>query len=250
MHEATERLLELGLSDKEALVYLAMLELGPSCAQDISQKAGVNRSTVYVLLDVLKQRGLASSAQREDRTVFLAESPKRLEDLILQKKMEIEHKQRKLEDSIPYFMALFNAVQDKPQVRFFEGEKGIASAREVLMQTEGEFLSFTAIDEATERMSKIHEDQRLRMARRTRGRFIYSLKPGCVRPIADLRSWQAREISFEAFPFTGEINIVSDKVAAYVVKQKPISFLVESKEMSDLFRAMFEAAWMMAKPAK
>ena len=55
-----EKLQKLGLSDKEASVYLAMLELGPSVVSDIAKKANINRSTVYVVLEFLKKRGIPS----------------------------------------------------------------------------------------------------------------------------------------------------------------------------------------------
>ena len=250
MREATERLLELGLSDKEAHVYLAMLELGPTGVNEIAMKADVNRSTTYALIESLKRRGLASMVQQDGKVIYTAESPKRLESLLSSEKAQLEDKERKLEETIPYFMALFNAVEDKPQVRFFEGEEGIATARDALMSVTGEYLSFTAIDEGTMRMSKINEDQRLRMARRLRGKLICSVKEGCVLPAFDAKYWQVRQIPYETFPFTGEINIVGDKVAAYVVKNKPMAFLVESSEMSDLFRALFGSAWLMAKPVE
>jgi len=250
MREATERLIELGLSDKEANIYLAMLELGPTGVQEISDKAGVNRSTTYAALESLKSCGLISSVDDDKKVTYTAESPGRLEAILQRQHRDIEDKKQRLGDSMPYFMAMFNAIEGKPTVRFFEGEEGIAAAREALMGTVGEYLSFTAIDEGALRMSDIGKEQRLKMAGRMHGRFLYSLKPGCAVPDMDLRRWDAREIPFAQFPFTGEINIIADKVGAFVVRDQPVAFLVEKKEMADLFRALFEAAWLTAKAPK
>lgn len=247
MHEATARLLELGLSDKEAGVYLAMLELGPSSVQEIAQKSGVNRSTTYLTLEDLKKRGLASTAVRGKKTLFTAESPSRLTSVLNKERQELDEKKKKLEESIPYFMALYNAVEDKPQVRFFEGDEGIVAVRELMQRSRGEYHSFTAVDEGTLRVSKIDEPQRHKMSRRVHGRFIFSLKPGIQMPKMDLTTWEVRELPYGSSPFTGEINIVDDKVAAYVVKSKPVAFVVENKEMAELFRALFNAAWRVAK---
>jgi sugar-specific transcriptional regulator TrmB len=248
MREATQRLLELGFSDKEAQVYLALLELGPSAVNEIAKKSGVNRSTTYLSLEALMKRGLASGVVRDKKVFYAAESPERLDALLSKEKELIEERRKKLEDAIPTFMALFNAVEDKPVVRFFEGEEGIALSRDELMRSSGEFLSFTAVDEGTIRVAHVDETQRLRMSRRMRGKVILALKPGCMVPKMDLKYWEVREIPFESSPFTGEINIVDDKVAAIVVKAKPISFLVRSREMSDLFRALFFSAWRVATP--
>ena len=59
--ELKNGLKELGFSEKESEVYLAMLELGPAAVQDIAKKAGVNRSTTYVMIESLKRRGLIST---------------------------------------------------------------------------------------------------------------------------------------------------------------------------------------------
>jgi sugar-specific transcriptional regulator TrmB len=248
MREATARLLELGLSDKEASVYLAMLELGPASVQDIAKKSGVNRSTSYLAIEILQKRGLASSTQRASKMLFTAESPSRLAAVLNRERQEIDEKKKKLEESIPYFLALYNAIDDKPQVRFFEGPEGISAVREIMQRARGEYLSFTAIDEGTIKVSKINEAQRLKTSRKVHGRFIYSLKPGIQLPKMDLTHWEARELPYGAYPFTGEINIVDNKVAAIVAKGKATAFVVENREMADLFRAMFNAAWRVAKP--
>ena len=43
-----EKLEEFGLSEKEAKVYMASLEIGEATADQIAKHSGVNRSTTYV----------------------------------------------------------------------------------------------------------------------------------------------------------------------------------------------------------
>lgn len=249
MQEAARRLLELGLTVKEASVYLALLELGSAPVQEIAGKAQVLRPTTYATLETLSERGLVSRLTRGGKKLYAATSPQHFESILLDERSRIESRRQKLAEALPFFMAMYNAVESKPTVRFFEGEEGIGAIRDALMDASGEYLSFTAIDEATERLSRIQETQRHRLARRVNGRLIYSLKPGCARPPAVLKHWEIREIAFAESPFTGEINIVEDKVGAFVVKQQAIGFLVESPELATMFRAIFNAAWLAAKPS-
>ena len=97
MTEATSRLLELGLTDKEAGVYLAMLELGPASVQEIARKSGVNRSTSYLTIEALKERGLASSSTRGKKMLFTAESPSRLAAVLNREREMLEQKKQKLQ---------------------------------------------------------------------------------------------------------------------------------------------------------
>ena len=54
-------LVEIGLNEKEAKVYLASLELGQSAVQGISSRSGVNRATTYFIIEGLTAKGLISS---------------------------------------------------------------------------------------------------------------------------------------------------------------------------------------------
>lgn len=54
-----KELKQLGLSDKDIEIYLSGLKLGPSSVQEISRKAGVKRSTTYLIFENLKKMGLA-----------------------------------------------------------------------------------------------------------------------------------------------------------------------------------------------
>ena len=51
---------KIGLSDKDAEVYLACLELGTQPASVIARKAGLKRPTTYLILEGLLKRGLVS----------------------------------------------------------------------------------------------------------------------------------------------------------------------------------------------
>ena len=78
----SSQLRELGLSENEAKVYLAMLELGPATVLEIAAKALMNRPTVYVQIESLKQRGLVSTQSKGKKQIFIAESPSHLESML------------------------------------------------------------------------------------------------------------------------------------------------------------------------
>lgn len=83
-----QELKHLGLKDKEAAVYVAALQLGPSPVQVIARKAKVVRATTYVILEDLLKKGLVTSYKEEKKTLFSAEPPRQLMRLI-----EIEEEQ-------------------------------------------------------------------------------------------------------------------------------------------------------------
>ena len=71
-------LISMGFSDKEAIVYIASLELGKGTVSQISRKAGVNRTTSYHILGSLVNRGLIIISGKEPRQEYSAESPDKI----------------------------------------------------------------------------------------------------------------------------------------------------------------------------
>lgn len=64
-----------GFSEKEADVYIGLLELGKGTVTEISRKAGINRTTGYDILNSLTNKGVVSVSGKEPKQEYAAESP-------------------------------------------------------------------------------------------------------------------------------------------------------------------------------
>ncbi|WP_128477417.1 TrmB family transcriptional regulator [Halorussus pelagicus] len=84
-HEAVEALRELGLSNYEAQVFVALQRLGTGSAQAVSRVSDVPRSQVYGAADDLASRGLVEvveSSPKEYRPVSLAAAREQLREAV------------------------------------------------------------------------------------------------------------------------------------------------------------------------
>lgn len=70
-----DKLLQLGFSENEAIVYLMLLRIGPSPASSIATRLGMNRVTVYAILNSLCHRGLASYQEGKQKKNFIPHDP-------------------------------------------------------------------------------------------------------------------------------------------------------------------------------
>lgn len=249
MTNLKKQLSEYGFSEKEANVYLAMLELGPSSAQDIAKKAGVNRATTYVMIESLKRRGLMSSVERGKKIYFAAESPQHLLVLMREEERLVEQKRRGFEALMPQFMALFNAIEDKPRVRFFEGDEGVEAGREaiegLIRNTHAGYV-FIHYDQSMSDLARTNEHVRHRLATALRDvRILYSTDEG-IEPPAFRTHVKARRIPSSIQPFHGELNIYDSVLMLAVAAPKPMLVIVESPEFTLLMRQFFELAWIAA----
>jgi sugar-specific transcriptional regulator TrmB len=68
---------KLGLTEKQATVYMAMLELGEAGMTKIAKKANLKRPTVYLIIDELNLLGLAGEILKGKKKFYSA-APKEI----------------------------------------------------------------------------------------------------------------------------------------------------------------------------
>lgn len=116
--EILEVLNNIGLNEKEANVYLAILELGMSSVHPISTKAQVKRPTTYLILEDLQKKGLVSVVPRAKKVLYTAESPEKILS-------DLGRKQELVKRFLPEMLAMYNVKKEKPQMQLFEGKEGV-----------------------------------------------------------------------------------------------------------------------------
>lgn len=120
-------LINLGLSPKEAEIYLIALELGPSSILEISKATSINRSTIYTIIDSLLKKALISIEVLGFKKLYVAEDPKRLESIFEQKKKD-------LLDSLPIFKEIYQTESRHSFIKYCEGLESIKRLYEELLE--------------------------------------------------------------------------------------------------------------------
>ena len=235
------QLKNLGLSDNEAKVYLAMLELGPATMLEISAKAGINRPTAYVQVESLKKLGLVSTQNKGKKQLFVAESPEYLESVIERERRDWEGKKETLNKLMPELMTVFSLGDQKPEVRFFEGKEGLMRMeREFLKAKEKKIIGITSLDDVIKLFpdspdSESYSDKRVKKG--IHSRSIYTSSKGPVFKESDpamLR--EARYISPDKMPFNVDITVYDDIVAIAALKGKISGAMIRHQEIANSFR--------------
>ena len=121
MENLIEQLKNLNLSDKEARVYLSLLELGPSTPYKIAKRAHLKRPTAYVIAEELVEKGLIIQVTGEKNKLYMARSPETYFE-------DVENKFRMAKRALPELMALQRKTSEKPNILYFEGVDGMKQA--------------------------------------------------------------------------------------------------------------------------
>lgn len=121
-------LTKIGLAPEQVRIYLALLGLVRGNISDIAKATGMHRPAIYHHLPALLERGLVSQSQNGRRTIFVAESPEHLTDVV--KRLDEE-----LQGALPDLLANYRGNETQPVIRYFQGAQGIRSAYEDLLRT-------------------------------------------------------------------------------------------------------------------
>src|SRR3989344_4942705 len=111
-------LIATGLTKKQADVYLACLEAGPSKIPEIAQTAQLKRTTVYGIVDELTAMGLLKSNYSGKRKVYEAQDPSTILAML-------EEKKKRMSDILPELSEIFLTRHVRPKITFFEGREGV-----------------------------------------------------------------------------------------------------------------------------
>lgn len=244
--ELAAKLQSLGLSDKEAKVYVASLFLGPSAVQRIAEQAGVNRATAYVILDQLGELGLVSQSTEDKKTVFVPEGPEALERWMDRQEADIKSRRSGLKELLPELKQTARAhdVDDAPVVRFYKGIEGSQSVTEYARRTSkpgSQIYSMMNADE-TEMMFPGHltRNPHLRLKKKLSSKVIYSYEGKQFPSDQSL----LRETHKLNEPVIADIDLYRDKASLITYQGKnSVAVLIESKEIVGALRQLFELAW-------
>lgn len=243
LREYRKRLVDLGVTDKEAAVYLALLQNGASTADETAKLANLNRSTTYVQIKTLMHLGLASTFKEGKKTYFAAESPNNLERVLEAKSAELEFRKSQAQMLVPELMNIFTTSGTRPVVRSFEGKEGLASMRnEILDMKDKEFYAATSFSAMLKIFSKKELDafSKKRAKKGLTSHTIYNYEGPEEKPEGKQRLLQVSE---KEFPFSADVYVYDNKVAFAATTGQVVGVIVESASIAQTMRTIFEIIW-------
>lgn len=232
----------LGLSEKEARVYISSLQLGKSSVQNIAKKAGVNRATTYVIIESLIKKGLISSSTEGKKQFFFAESPEKLNILFRDQELEIKRKQEHLEKILPDLKTLNMSTNGKPVVRFFEGKAGMRAIAEELfdIKKDASVSMIYSYDKLlkTFSQSEIESMRKRRQAKQIKARILTNDEHNQLTTDAKIIRLSSKKYNIES-----DIAIFGDKTRIVTQNENPVGLIIENKEISKTLKILFDIAW-------
>lgn len=127
------------ISPREAAAYLALLRHGDSTTQRVSELTGINRVSLYSILDGLVHKGLAAAFSRGGIKHFAAAPPKELA-------AQIRKDERLLSSILQELEAARAERTDRPRVQVFEGDDAIERLNTEVLENAREIRAYGPYD--------------------------------------------------------------------------------------------------------
>lgn len=233
---------KLGLPDREAEVYLTLLENGPMIPQRIAIKTGIKRTTLYEIFPLMVQGGFLSETKDGKRRAFQAVSPEKIIS-------DYEKKYKEIKASAADLIAIYRMQGLKPEVEVYEGIEGLKKVYNDTLNTVGEILVVNQISRYNKNFLDwvVSEYVPARISRNIKVRALSEEAESARRHMGskehELRA--TRHLPFGKFKFRMEIMIYNDNIGFLNIETGSplVAIVIRSKQMAETLSALFNLAW-------
>jgi len=236
---------EIGLTDKEAAVYLTLLAVDNASVVTIASKTKIKRPTVYVVLETLAKKGLVSETFVGKKTNYHAEPPERLETFVAGRKLALEEQAKKLRDIIPQIKSIQRESGERPVVKYLEGKDGvISSVAEFFETNDKEGLAYLIYPR--DLLQEIFTDEergkyrQVRLDKNIKTKVLYTYKVGDVPTDT---TGDRIKIDGEKYPISCDVAIYKDKIRIATLGKKISSIFIQSKDIAETLTSIFNLAY-------
>jgi sugar-specific transcriptional regulator TrmB len=235
---------QLGFSEKEVSVYLALLKKGPSSVRELAKESNINRGTTYDILKSLKKEGLVTYYHKDTKQMFVVEDPALLQKTLRQKIETLTSMQSHLADAIPELTSLFNKSPDKPIVKYYEGFAGLKAVLSDVLQTTGSskeksycVFSSAAIREYIYKAFPDFTKQRIK--KKIHIKAIGIGHKGSDAPLAEKRVLNAKKSSpTYILMYPGKVAMISATKS-----KQPLALIIEDEALFATQQQLFNFIW-------
>lgn len=245
-----EQLQKLGLTLKEASLYLVTLEMGEaSPVSTLAKKASINRTTAYDILESLVKRGLIVTSDHKGFRTYRAQAPQKLVTHLKEESERYARLSAEAEKILPELSTHYHALSDRPRIYFYEGEEGLVRVYEETLTSHEEIRAFANAQVNQDLLGWYFPKYYERRAAKKipiRGLLMDTPVDRALHKIDKTHLRESRILPKSKLDFTPEVNFFDDKIMIADWKEK-LGIIIESREITKLFKQVFELAWEAAE---
>ena len=237
---------QTGFTAKESQVYLALLELGEANVTQIATKTELKRSIIYVLLEGLIKRGYASEIQNQKINRYQAIDPTKIF-------FNIQTLAKSFKQMLPIFKGLYNKNETKPKIHYFDNNEAIVNVFRSINECQEAYF-FSSIKNLKKHIPSEVDSwvSNMRSPNYTMtGHHLLEDTPEDIEWGKKVQGFgQDVRLLKKSQKVDMDLSIFDGKVGLTSIQDKLHMVLIESPELFNSMKLMFELAWQSARPLK
>ena len=231
---------DIGFSKGEAVVYLALLRLGPSMSGNIIKTTSMQSSVVHNCLNTLINKGFVRYILQGAFKRYAAIDPALIEKFIASK-------QEQFRRALPQLLHLQSSTSAIPTAAVYEGIKGMITATHDMLESskKGQSYKFFAFALKNQTKEILSMCEKIDLVKKEKGVKIFGIAENNCREA--LRGYSHSKIKFTRQKIPQAMNIYQDKVLIMSGSEKPVGILITSKEIAHQYHSLWDALWETAR---
>jgi HTH-type transcriptional regulator, sugar sensing transcriptional regulator len=238
----TRILKEIGLTESEIKVYLALLRIGPAKAGEVIDKSNLQNPVVHRAFHSLIEKGIVNYSIEGKIKHYQAIDPGLLLNLL-------EEKKSRLKELIPELKKLNEIKKEKTRANVHQGARGVRELLNYLLSNcDKEFLSYGAPGKSLEILGDFFWEafHKKRVEKKVIAKMIFhkSLKQRANKlnklPMTKVRTTD------KDFEESVETIIAKNKVAIIIYLNNPIGIIIEEELAAKSYRKFFDLLWKIS----
>ncbi|MFH1253783.1 MAG: helix-turn-helix domain-containing protein [Candidatus Uhrbacteria bacterium] len=247
-----KHLMEIGLTEKQTIVYLTCLQLGLDTVARVAKFSGLKRPTTYLILDELEKIGLVGKIKKEHRIMIKAEDPKNIIT-------NLRSKKETAENILPSLQAIYNLNPAKPHIKIGEGIESVRNVYNEIFtylqsHPQEKLLIFGSLKDACEHFESQVVNYFYRSMARTKnavreiGNDDHETRK-YYRASAKLNPNHEIKLIRQDGRFTETDNMLyGNTLVIFSVKEQIFATTIVSATITETYRTLFNMAWRSGKP--
>ncbi len=228
---------ELGFSEGEIRIYLALLKLGTIPVHKIKEETKLHRTTIYDFLEKLLNKGLVNYVIKNNIKFYSATNPTKLLDLL-------KEKENNIKEILPQLIDLSKFNKEEMTVEVYKGIEGVKTLLNDVIRTKKDYVIFGIDETIFKQKLGTYMDQFFRREKEAKfkeriltsddTKFIYKNDTATYRYLP--------KDSFNPTP----TYVYGDNVAILI--WEPFSVIkIQNTQLADSYNKFFEILWKIAK---
>lgn len=246
-------LIKNGLEEKEAALYLCVLEYEEIPISRLAQKLSIKRTTLYLTVEQLRSKGILSLNKKRGTSYVSVIDPKAvLRSFTSANKKTIEMCENRLEEidqMYDAFEKIKKADSLRPRIRFFDGRDGIKQVLREFASSKTSAVGFTDYRPMSDDLAQFIQTEIVpeRKRNKNKAKFITPDNP-TNRQIQheDLKRYAEHKIlDFKSSESPIELLLYENNKIAFVsfMKNELFALVIESEAIHKSIKNIFDFMW-------